>query len=109
MSKARQGGADTSADELNRVTEMLAGRLRSRGVLVHPDDSADELGNLMEAVEAFEAAVEARGGDLMVDEPPAGKPVQPDNASFALPIRTARESAQAFLSRIEAATARLRA
>lgn len=100
---------DETRDEVQRVADQLAERLRARGVLVHPEDSADELGTLTEAVEAFEGAVESLGGDLMVDEAPAGKRVEPDNAAFVLPVRTNNETAQGFVSRVEAATAQLRA
>lgn len=109
MAHATESAADFSTDEIARVAQQLAQRLQSRGVSVHPQDSADELGTIMEAVELFEASVEAKGGDLMVDEPPAGQPVQPDNAAFVLPTRAARESANTFVSRIDAATAQLRA
>ena len=101
--------ADKAVDETSRVAQQLAARLESRGVTIHTQDSADELGTLTEAVENFEAAVESRGGDLMMDEPPSGQPAQPDNADFVLPERGAHESAHSFVSRVDAATARLRA
>jgi hypothetical protein len=109
MAHATESAADFSTEEVARVAQLLAQRLQSRGVLVHPQDSADDLATIMEAVELFEASVEARGGDLMMDEPPAGKRAQPDNATFVLPTRGAKETAHAFVSRIDAATARLRA
>lgn len=98
----------SSPDE-QRVREQLAARLLNRGVRVHSHDSTDSLGTLTEAVEGFEAAVEARGGDLMIDEPPAGKRAQPDNPSFVLPERLGNETADTYASRIDAATVRLRA
>jgi hypothetical protein len=42
-------------------------RLRERGIRVTPADSDEEVADLLEAIERFEAAVEARGGDLFVD------------------------------------------
>ena len=60
--------------------------------------------DLLEAVEAFERAVEACGGDLMVDTPPAR---QPDDAKFVLPTRSADEPVSEFTKRVRAATARL--
>lgn len=101
--------AVTSTDEVQRVREQLAARLLNRGVHIHSQDTSDALGTLTEAVEEFEAAVEARGGDLMVDEPPAGHKADPDNAAFVLPQRTSSESAHSYASRIEALTAKLRA
>ena len=100
---------DEQSDDVSRVTEQLRQRLEARSVLVHARDSVEDLGNIWEAVEAFEAAVEARGGDLMVDEPPAGHAAEPDDAAFVLPTRDDAESAQAFVSRIESMSAQLRA
>ena len=99
----------TAANEMQRVREQLAARLLTRGVRVHTQDTPDALGTLTEAVEGFEAAVEARGGDLMVDEPPAGQPAEPDNPAFVLPIRASNESAHSYTSRIDALTAKLHA
>lgn len=100
---------DSANGEMARVREQLAARLLNRGVRVHSQDTPDALGTLTEAVESFESAVEARGGDLMVDEPPAGQQAQPDNPAFVLPIRSSNESAETYASRIEAMTATLRA
>lgn len=109
MAQVIQSDTDSSAGERARVAELLRQRLEARGVLVHSHDSAEDLGNTMEAVERFESAVESRGGDLMMDEPPSGKHAQPDNDAFVLPARGATETAHAFISRIDAATAQLRA
>ncbi|MEP6834994.1 MAG: hypothetical protein ABJB74_16525 [Gemmatimonas sp.] len=98
-----------SADETNRVRDQLAARLLNRGVRVHTQDTPDALGTLTESVESFEAAVEARGGDLMMDEPPAGRRAQPDNPAFVLPTRASNETAHSYSSRIDALTAKLRA
>ncbi len=73
MADTTASNTDGASAELARVAEQLAARLRGRGVTLHASDSADELGSLLEAVEAFENAVEANGGDLLVDEAPAGK------------------------------------
>ena len=96
-------------DEQQRVAEQVADRLRKRGVTVHPKDAAEDIATLLEAVESFEAAVEKNGGDLMVDEPPAGHTAEPDNPAFVLPERNNGESALAFASRIEAISAKLQA
>jgi len=101
--------SDTATEAMRRVREQLAARLLNRGVRVHTQDTPDALGTLTEAVEGFEAAVEARGGDLMVDEPPVGHPAEPDNPAFVLPIRASNESAHSYTSRIDALTAKLHA
>ncbi|HEY2067383.1 MAG TPA: hypothetical protein VGG84_15615 [Gemmatimonadaceae bacterium] len=95
--------------DLARVTEEIAGRLRARGVEVTDRDSPDDLVRLLEAVEAFERAVESRGGDLMMDEPPTRSTGQPDDVHFLLPKRAADETVAQYNERLWAATAAVRA
>lgn len=108
------GPEDASLDgsgpdaELARVTQELSNRLRARGVDILAADSPDDVVRMMEGVEAFESAVGSRGGDLMMDEPPAGRAGQPDDVHFALPARHASETAEAFLIRLAESTARVR-
>jgi hypothetical protein len=90
--------------DVERVARDLAGRLRQRGVDVRDDETPEDIVRLLEGVEAFERAVQARGGDLMMDEPPAHGSVQPDDPEFLLPTRAADESASAYLDRLTAAT-----
>jgi hypothetical protein len=99
--------ADASNDrELQRVREEVTARLDSRGVRTTAADSPEELVQLLEAVEAFEDAVERHGGDLMVDEPVSrGKAPQPDDILFVLPSRDDGEAAAAYVARIDEATA----
>jgi len=100
---------NSSADaELARVTQELSGRLRALGVEVLSADSPEDVVQIMEGVEGFEAAVVSRGGDLMMDEPPAGRAGQPDDRHFGLPARHAGEGAKAYLARLAEATARVR-
>ena len=94
--------------DVERANELLSTHLHSRNVLVHSSDSSDELASMMEAVEAFEAAVEARGGDLMVDEAPEGRKGEPDNPSFVLPKRSSNETATSYTARINAAANAIR-
>lgn len=94
--------------EQQRVTDEVVNRLRARGVRVGGNETAEELVELLNAVEEFEATVESHGGDLMVDEPVGSKPVgEPDGPAFVLPARNSGESVAAFIERI--ATARDRA
>jgi len=46
----------------------VADRLRRRGITVTGAERSDDLADLLSAVERFEKAVEAHGGDLMVDD-----------------------------------------
>lgn len=87
-------------EEIQRVTRETADRLRQRGVALTGRESGDELVSLLDAVEAFELAVERRGGDLMMDEAPEGKTPQPDDVHFGLPRRGERESVSDYLVRI---------
>jgi hypothetical protein len=80
-------------------------RLRERGIRVGPEDSDEDVADLLDAVERFEAAVEARGGDLFVDR--IGSP-EPENPAFVPPERRPEESAGDYRRRIEAAAGRLR-
>lgn len=98
---------DTDRD-LARVSDELASRLRTRGVAVHDDDSPDAIVALVEAVEAFESAVEAHGGDLMMDEPPPHHRGQPDDPHFLIPARGDDESSTQYRARLVAATAAIR-
>jgi hypothetical protein len=94
--------------DIARVSQEMAGRLRTRGVEVYDSDSPDDLVLLLESVEEFERAVESHGGDLMVDEPPARGAAQPDDPHFLLPTRAADESVSNYINRLSAATAAVR-
>jgi hypothetical protein len=61
--------------------------------------------DLLSAVQRFEAAVEAHGGDLMMDDLNSS---QPDDAHFVLPRRAFAEATRAYIGRINWATACLR-
>ena len=93
--------------DVARVAQELADRLRTRGIAVYESDSPDDIERLIEVVEEFENAVEARGGDLMMDEPPNHGIAQPDDPRFLLPSRAADESATAYVKRLSAAIAAL--
>jgi broad specificity phosphatase PhoE len=108
MTQPESTPRDETDRDVARVSQELAGRLRARGVTVHDDDTSEALVRILEGVEAFERAVEARGGDLMVDEPPAHHAGQPDDPHFLLPSRGDDESFAAYTGRLAAATARIR-
>lgn len=99
---------DNTSNEWNRdvarVAQELTSRLRARGIAVYDSDSPDDVVQLFESVEEFERAVESRGGDLMVDEPPTGGAGRPDDPHFLLPTRAADESVANYLKRLGAAT-----
>jgi hypothetical protein len=80
-------------------------RLRERGIEVRPGDGDEEVADLLEAVERFEAAVEAKGGDLFVNRIGSS---QPEDPGFVPPARNPDESATAYGRRVEAAAGNLR-
>src|SRR6476620_12779512 len=94
--------------DLARVSEEIAGRLRARGISIGNRESPEDLVRVLEAVEAFERAVESRGGDLMMDEPPSRSAGEPDDAHFLLPKRADDESLAQFADRLWTATAAVR-
>jgi len=91
--------------EIHDVAGEVAGRLRRRGIALGGDERPEDLADLLAAVERFEAAVESRGGDLMVDDLNSS---EPDDPRFVLPPRAADESARDYIARIEASTVTVR-
>jgi hypothetical protein len=96
------------AEEQDAAKAAGAARLQALGVRLTGTENSDEIGSLLDAVERFEAVVEMRGGDLMIDEGPHGRTTEPDNPEFVLPKRVAHESVNAFTERLAATTERLR-
>jgi hypothetical protein len=80
-------------------------RLHERGIEANPGDGDEAVADLLEAVERFEAAVEAKGGDLFVNRIGSS---QPEDPAFVPPVRESGESATDYRRRIEAAAVRLR-
>jgi len=91
--------------ERGHVAAEVADRLRHRCIALTGSEKPDELADLLSAVERFESAVKAHGGDLMVDDL---KSSRPDDRHFVLPRRAQAESARAYIVRIDAATEALR-
>ena len=104
-----QERGEERSDERDRVGIEIAARLTSRGVGLTGGESSEELVTLLEALERFERAVQAMGGDLMVDEGPRDAKLQPDDASFVLPRRADDESVGRYLRRVDEATGALEA
>jgi hypothetical protein len=80
-------------------------RLSERGIRVGPTDSDEEVADLLDAIERFEAAVESKGGDLFVNRIGSSEPEDP---TFVPPQRHEGESATDYRLRIEAAADALR-
>ncbi|HMI49296.1 MAG TPA: hypothetical protein VK481_11535 [Gemmatimonadaceae bacterium] len=91
-------------EERDGAAIELTGRLRQKGVLLTGRETSAHLDDLMTAIDRFEAAVIARGGDLFVNTPFSNPPENPD---FVIPLRVAGEDMEAYASRINEAAARL--
>ena len=96
---------DEAQRERAAAAAEVAARLRSRGITVTGGENPEELVDLLSAVERFEAAVEAHGGDLMVDDL---KSSRPDDSHFVVPRRAPGEVVRTYIGRIDAATVGLR-
>ena len=96
---------DAGDDGLHRVSDEVIHRLDGLGVWLSGAERPADLARILEAVERFEVAVEARGGDLMVDEGPDGRTTEPDDVHFVLPHRRGDESVERFIDRVERARA----
>jgi hypothetical protein len=93
--------SDSAEEGRHAAREEIADRLRRRGVDLSGQETDEELVDILEAVERFEAAVEDRGGDLMMDEPVgSAPPIEPDDRLFVLPKRDLAESVAGFIERI---------
>jgi hypothetical protein len=95
------------AEEQDAAKAAGAVRLQALGVRLTGTETSDEIGDLLDAVERFEQAVESHGGDLMVDEGPRGRTTEPDDPQFVLPSRTTNDSVTGFIARLSETTERL--
>ena len=86
------------------ATDMAYAQLRQRGVMVTGEEGAEDLASLLEAVERFEAAVSALGGDRMTNAPDSA---QPDDPRLVPPSRNDDESVRDYTRRVERATEEL--
>ena len=91
-------------EERQHATDVIESQLRGRGISIAGDESSDEAADLLSAVERFEAAVSALGGDRYVDGPRAK---DPDEKRFVIPERKGDERAGAYARRILDAAMRL--
>src|SRR4029077_7264714 len=97
-------GDEERATRREAAAEVTS-RLRSRGIEVSGADAPEDLVDLLAAVERFEGAVEAHGGDLMVDDL---KSSRPDDPHFVLPRRSRGEALRAYIGRVVQVTGVLR-
>ena len=91
-------------EEQRKAREESEARLTSRGIDVRPDDSNDDVADLQDTVERFEAEVQRQGGDLMVNHLGSSRP---EDAAFVPPRRDPGENIGTYLRRLEDAISML--
>ena len=91
-------------EERVAAAEELAGRIRTKGIHVRGNESVAELDDMFTAIDDFESAVMALGGDLMSNSPQS---TDPQNPKFVVPQRKAGEAARDYISRVKKARAEL--
>ena len=89
------------AEDLRRATMHTADILRQRGIPLGENEDPAELADVLSAVERFEAAAAALGGDSMVNVPGTSAPEDP---SLVLPARASGEPLGRYIRRIDQAT-----
>ena len=92
----------TDETDVERATRQVRSQLEQRGVRVFDADADDAEGEarMLEAVEAFEAAVRREGGDSYTNVPQSSRP---DRAEFVIPTRGDDERADTYAQRVLAA------
>lgn len=94
----------TGDDERARVHDEVADTLRGRGVELTGTESDDQLATLLSALERFESAVEARGGDRMINDRMRS---EQENQIFVIPERSVDESVEGYTQRLTRAAEQL--
>ena len=92
------------ADDQARVATEIRGNLRQRGVNVRDEEAGEELVTTLEAVERFERARAAMGGDSMINTPAS---TRPEREEFVIPTRGDDESLTQYAARVEKAAQQL--
>lgn len=93
----RPDDSPARAEERNGVRDELEGRLTRSGVLLNGAESDDQILSIADAVEAFEAARAAAGGDSMINSPESS---QPEDPHFVLPRRRDDETVEEYVTRV---------
>lgn len=88
-------------EERRAAAEELAGRIRIKGIRVQGNEGAAALDDIMTAIDEFESAVIARGGDLMSNSPDS---TDPENPEYVIPQRKSGEAPSAYVERVRSAT-----
>ena len=92
-------------EERRAAAAEIAGRIRIKGIRIHGTESSAELDDILTAIDEFESAVMARGGDLMNNSPESTDPETPE---YVIPQRKVGESAGDYVQRLGKARQRLK-
>ena len=90
--------------ERESVSSSVAATLSARGVELTGRESSEQLVEVLDAVERFEAAVSEAGGDRMLNDPDSS---EPQEEAFVLPRRAADESPLEYAERVQRAARRI--
>jgi len=93
----RPDDSPARAEERNGVRDELEGRLVRSGVLLSGSESDEQIVSIADAVEAFEAARSAAGGDSMINTLESS---QPEDAHYVLPRRRDDEPVEQYVIRV---------
>ena len=93
----RPDDSPARAEERNAIRDELEGRLTRSGVVLSGSENDEQILAIADAVEAFDAARSAAGGDSMVNTPESS---QPDDPHFVLPRRRDDESVEQYVIRL---------
>lgn len=102
---ARESAGTGSGNNPNRrlqdtITPELRSRANQKGVELDGTEGPEDLDDLLTAIDRFEAAVEDKGGDLMVNMPQSSPP---ENPGFVLPRRRGGEKITDYTARVQQA------
>lgn len=90
-------GAATDETDIERAARQVRAQLEQRGVRMHDADDPENEARVLEAVEAFEAAVRRCGGDSYTNRPESSRP---DREEFVIPSRADDERADTYARRV---------
>ena len=91
-------------EQRQHIRDELEAWLRHRYVPLFGTETDEEVLSIVNALERFEAAVVAAGGDLMVDSPESSEPEHPENV---IPRRRDDEAVDAYVARVHFAADRV--
>lgn len=93
-------------EQRQHIRDELEAWLRHRYVPLFGAETDEEVLSIVNALERFESAVMAAGGDLMIDSPESSEPEHPE---YVIPRRRDDEAPDAYVARVHFAADRVNA